>query len=367
MSLICRWGILGTASIARKNWKAIRNAGNAALIAVASRDLDRAQQFIDECQASAPHLQVPTPYGGYQKLIDRPDIDAIYIPLPTGTRLEWVIRAAEAGKHVLCEKPCGRTSAEVRAMLDVCRANHVQFMDGTMFMHGQRLLRLKQALDEQRLIGNVVRVTSQFSFRGSDEFFADNIRISESLEPHGCLGDLGWYNIRFALCVMNGQLPDVVIGRALARHARADGSGAVPVSFSGELLYPGGVSASFYCSFLAENQQWAVVSGTQGYLHLSDFVLPFFDSETSFDVDAPLYRVSGCDFNMERHSQRFAVQEYSNGMPNSQEANMIRKFSDIVISGRLEPKWSELAVNTQLVLDACIRSASKDGSPEQLA
>ena len=91
----CRWGILGAAFIARKNWQAIRDAGNATLVAVASRDVARAQAFINECQASAPHLVIPEAVGGYQALLERPDIDAVYIPLPTGLRKEWVIRAAE--------------------------------------------------------------------------------------------------------------------------------------------------------------------------------------------------------------------------------------------------------------------------------
>src|SRR5438105_4658062 len=106
---LCRWGILGTANIARKNWKAIRNAGNATLAAVASRDRRRAQTFIDECQTSVPFAPAPSACGTYEELIERKDVDAVYIPLPTGIRKEWVMRAAAAGKHILCEKPCGAT------------------------------------------------------------------------------------------------------------------------------------------------------------------------------------------------------------------------------------------------------------------
>src|SRR6266550_2157046 len=94
---LCRWGILGTANIARKNWLAIRNAGNSTLVAVASRDLGRARQFIADCQAAAPLTSVPAACGSYGELLDRRDVDAVYIPLPTGIRKEWVLRAAEAG------------------------------------------------------------------------------------------------------------------------------------------------------------------------------------------------------------------------------------------------------------------------------
>src|SRR5205807_8289508 len=142
-----------------------------------------------------------------------------------------------------------------------------------------------------------------------------NIRANSELEPLGVFGDLGWYNIRFSLWVMNEQLPERVTGRILAQHGGGQSGRPVPVEFSGELLYPQGASASFYCSFRAENQQWAIVSGTRGYLHVPDFVLPFFGSEVGFDVHAPYFRVAGCDFNMESHARRFAAHEYSNSMP----------------------------------------------------
>jgi predicted dehydrogenase len=358
---LCRWGILGTANIAHKNWKAIRNAENSALVAVASRDRDRARRFIDACQADVPVTPVLAACGSYEELLARDDIDAVYIPLPTSIRKDWVIRAAEAGKHVLCEKPCGVTSAEVRAMLEACRKNRVQFMDGVMFMHSQRLPLLRQVLDDQQSIGAVRRITSQFSFLGPDEFLAKNIRVSSDLEPLGCLGDLGWYNIRFSLWVMNHQLPDRVAGRILAQHGRSDSSQPVPSEFSGELFFPGGASASFFCSFRTEQQEWANVSGTRGYLLVPDFVVPFYGCEVAFEVSNTAFRPQGCDFNMENHPRRFAVHEYSASRPNSQETNMIRTFAKIVLSGQPDPLWGDIALKTQQVLDACLRSARDDG------
>src|SRR6478609_10822402 len=135
---LCRFGILGTSNIARKNWDAIRNAGNATLIAVGSRQRERAEQFIRECQASAPFREPPRPMTN-DELIASADIDALYIPLPTGVRKEWVLQATAAKKHVICEKPCGVNSAELEEILAACRANRVQFMDGVMFMHSTRL------------------------------------------------------------------------------------------------------------------------------------------------------------------------------------------------------------------------------------
>ena len=95
-----RWGILSTAEIARKNWKAILNSGNGVVTAVASRNLDRSQRFIAGCQAQAPFSSAPQAVGSYEALLASKEVDAVYIPLPTGLRKEWVIRAAEARKHM---------------------------------------------------------------------------------------------------------------------------------------------------------------------------------------------------------------------------------------------------------------------------
>jgi predicted dehydrogenase len=355
----CRWGILGTANIARKNWKAIRNAGNSAVVAVASRDRDRARRFIEDGQSEVHFFPPPFACGSYQELIDRRDVDAVYVPLPTAIRKEWILRAAQSGKHILCEKPCGTSTADLREMLDACDQNRVQFMDGVMFLHSARMALLRQAVGQGGPTGKVMRIASHFSFKASTEFMQANIRVQSDLEPLGCLGDLGWYNVRFSLCLMNDQLPEKATGGILAAHG-TKGSTPVPVDFSGELFFAGGATASFYCSFLAENQQWAVVSGTQGYLHVPDFVLPFYGSEVGFETNAPLFRVHGCDFNMESHPRRIAANEYSNSFPNSQEANMIRTFADLVLTGKRDRYWPDIALKTQQVIDACLRSARED-------
>jgi predicted dehydrogenase len=358
---LCRWGILGTANIARKNWHAIRNASNATLVAVASRARERADRFIAECQTDVPFPSAPAACGSYQELLQRGDIDAVYLPLPTRIRKQWVLHAAEVGKHVLCEKPCGVTRADVQDMLAACRRNQVQFMDGVMFMHSQRLALLRRTLDDSDSVGTIRRIASQFSFRASAEFLSRNIRVQPDLEPLGCLGDLGWYNLRFSLWAQNEQLPERVTGHILAEHGCGESGIPVPTEFSGELFFAGETSASFYCSFLAENHQWAYVSGDRGYVHLEDFVLPFFGCEVVFEVNAPVFRVTGCRFNMESHARRLAVQEYSNNDANAQETRMIETFSKIVLSGLLEPRWAEQALNTQRVLDACLLSARENG------
>ncbi len=363
---LCRWGILGTANIAQKNWQAIRLAGNATLAAVASRSLGRAQKFIEECQGHVPFPTVPRGHGNYEELLNAPDVDAVYIPLPTGLRTEWVIRAAEAGKHVLVEKPVGVTAADVDAMRAACKKYKVQFMDGVMFMHSARLPRLREVLDDGQSVGEIRRITAQFSFLGSDEFMQQNIRASHELEPLGCLGDLGWYTIRFSLWAMKYQMPLSVTGR-LIREVKRDPNGAgVPTEFAAELVFPGGVTAANYCSFLTQNSQWANVSGTQGFVHVRDFVIPFFGCETEFTVTNAAVTKNGCDFNAEDHTRTVRVPEYGSGAETAQETNMIRTFSQLVLSGRIDESWGDIAWKTQKVMDACLHSARQNGAPVTL-
>ena len=84
-------------------------------------------------------------------------------------------------------------------------------------------------------------------------------------------------------------------------------------------------------------------------------------------MNTPVFRVHGCDFNMEAHPRRFAVHEYSNGTPNAQETNLIRTFAGLVLSGKVDPSWGDIALKTQQVLDACLRSARDDGKPTAVA
>lgn len=364
---LCRWGILGAAGIARKNWQAIRNTGNSKLVAVASRSQERAQQFIDECQSHTPHPEAPEALGSYEELLARDDIDAVYVPLPTGVRREWVIRAAQAGKHVLCEKPCAPNADGVREMLDACKANNVQFMDGVMYMHSRRLDKLRDVIDDGTTVGEIKRITSHFTFRAPDDFLKTNIRAQSALEPLGCLGDLGWYTIRFALWVTNYRMPREVTGRLLAEHGEKGSDSSVPLEFSAEMFFDGGVSANIYNSFLTEHQQLAMISGSKGYVQMNDFVLPFYGNEVSFDSYNSVFALSGCDFNMENHMRRHSVAEYSSSTRDSQETNLFRNFADLVLSGKVDPKWGEIALKTQVVMDACLESARAASRPVAIA
>src|SRR5262245_37242342 len=290
-----RWGILSTANIASKNWKAIHASGNSMVTAVASRDRERGRDFIGKCQAEAAFETPPTALNSYEELLASKEMDAVYIPLPTGLRKPWVLRTTSTSNHVLCEKPFGLNLADVEEMVAACGKNGVQFMDGVMFMHNPRLERLRELLDDGASVGRIKRIMSIFTFCVGEDFFRGNIRVHSELEPTGCLGDLGCYCLRLSLLPMNWQLPREVTGRVRSQRGNALSPALAPTDFIGELILNEETAAGFYRSFLAEKQQWADVSGTKGHFLVSDFVHPFGDHEPAFALDHRDVRVKCCD------------------------------------------------------------------------
>jgi predicted dehydrogenase len=347
-----RFGIIGPARIARKNWKAIFNSGNCEVVAVASRDLARSRTFIADCQAQVPFEKKPTAFGSYEELLASKEVDAVYIPLPTALRKEWVVRAAEAGKHVISEKPCAVSMGELEEMINACRKNNVQFMDGVMFMHNRRLGQIRETLNDENSIGQIKRIASHFSFLGSEDFLHANIRANRKLEPAGCLGDLGWYCLRFAFWTMNWQMPSSIEGKIISRAAN-DPAG-VPVEFSGELFFDGGVSAGFYCSFVAVNQQTVTITGTKGLLNVHDFVNPF-RGEPAFDTVKTEFHSDGCNSFARPVLNQIPHIESGDNPATSQEANMFRNFADQISSGKPNTDWPMWALETQKVMDACLQ------------
>ena len=349
-----RFGFLSTASIGRKNWKAIFHSGNCVVSAVASRDVKKSRAFIDDCQREFAFAKTPRAFGSYDELIASPDVEAIYFPLPTGLRKEWVVRAAAAGKHIFCEKPCAANLGELDEMLAACRKYQVQFMDGVMFMHSPRLARMREIFDDDRSVGPIRRISSAFSFNAGEDYFRTNIRADGALEPAGCLGDLGWYSIRFALWALNWQLPHTVTGKILAQSAATGGRMSTPLEFSGELFFEDGVSVEFYSSFLAGRQQWAHVSGQHGWLRLPDFVQPLNSYEPAFEVNEKIITLAN-DVKCPPD-----VDPFLRGHSTAQDTQMWRNFASQVISGKLNEDWPMWARQTQVVMEACLEAARRD-------
>ena len=167
---ICRWGILGTAGIARKNWLAMRNAENCTLSAVASRDIERCRRFIAECQRHAPFDPPPRACGSYEELLPA----TRWMPCTSPCRPAFARRGSSARprRESTCwpRSPSAATAGDVREILAACRRGGVQFMDGVMFMHSRRLGRILEVLGDGQSVGQLRRIDSQFSFCDPPEF-----------------------------------------------------------------------------------------------------------------------------------------------------------------------------------------------------
>jgi len=161
-------------------------------------------------------------------------------------------------------------------------------------------------------------------------------------------------------------MPLTVSGCLLSERSGAGSPSAVPTEFSGELQFANGVSSGFYCSFETAIEQWAIISGTEGSVEMSDFVLPFAGKDLALAARKSDYQIDGCDFGMQTEQQRIVVPEWSHGHANSQETNCYRAFAEQALSGHLDNAWSEAALKTQIVMEACLASARKEGRAVQL-
>jgi predicted dehydrogenase len=235
-----------------------------------------------------------------------------------------------------------------------------------MFMHSRRLERIREVLDDGKTLGRIRRITSAFTFRAPEAFFDSNIRARSELEPCGCLGDLGWYCIRFALWAMNWKLPKHVTGHILSEFKHTGSQAVVPTEFSAELFFDGGVSSSFYCSFLTETEQWVILSGERGHLRVPDFVLPFSGAQIGFETGNPVFEAKGCDFEMQPHPRRWESNECSHSHATAQESRLFRHFGEHVQSETLNPLWPEIALKTQTVMQACLESSQKQSEGERV-
>jgi predicted dehydrogenase len=147
----------------------------------------------------------------------------------------------------------------------------------------------------------------------------------------------------------------------LSEHARPDGGKPVPVEFSGEMFFDGGVSATFYCSFVTELEERAVVSGTRGYLQVGDFVVPNSGSEIAFETGTAGLIFEGCDTIVEAKTKKWVVAEASHGHASAQETKLFRNFAALVGTGKLSDFWPEVSLKTQQVMEACMQSARAGG------
>jgi len=200
MSLV-RWGLLGTARINRRLIPAMRASSRSTIVAVASRDLPRAE-------AHAREWGIPTAIGSYDALLNRDDVDAVYIPLPNSLHVEWTLGAVAAGKHVLCEKPLAISPAGVDLIAAAAARTGVVVEEGFMYRH-EPLTAAVAALVRDGAVGAVRTIVSGFTYAQGR---ANDVRLVPSLGG-GALWDVGCYPVSYA-CLLAGR--DHVAATAVA-------------------------------------------------------------------------------------------------------------------------------------------------------
>jgi predicted dehydrogenase len=242
-----RWGILGTARIATQSMApAIAASANGAVVAVASRDKSKAA-------AAAAKLGVGASYGSYEELLADSSVDAVYVPLPVSMHAEWSIRAAKAGKHVLCEKPLSANAAEARTMAEAFAARKLLLMEGFMYRFHPVTVKVKSMVDAGE-VGEVRTIRASFAAGNDDD---SDIRMKPEMGG-GAMRDVGCYCVNL-MRLITGQEPVTV--SAVAHIGPKSG---VDESVAGALLFPSGVTGSFGCSFRSQYDSSSDIVGSKG-------------------------------------------------------------------------------------------------------
>ncbi len=245
-----RWGIISTARINLKVLEGGAASEEVEVVAVASRDQARADAYARE-------HGIATAYGSYEALLADPTIDAVYISLPNGLHCSWSIRALEAGKHVLCEKPMSSDPAEVGAVFDVADARGLHCMEAFMWRHHPQTRRLERLVADGA-IGELRLIRSDFSFMLTDP---TDVRLSAELEG-GSLADLGCYCIS-ATRLLAGEPESVVARQVLAPNG-------VDVRVAATVTLPGDVLAQLHCGFDLPPHHILEVIGSEGSIAVDD-------------------------------------------------------------------------------------------------
>lgn len=319
-----RWGIISTARIADSLVQAARSSPNCALSAVASRNIEQARAW-------AAARDVPLTFGSYDEMLASDAVDAVYIPLPNALHKEWVIRAAQVGKHILCEKPLATNAHDAQEMTAAAEANGVRLMEAFMYRFHPQTALLKQLVVDGR-IGQVKIVHANFGFYlGSP----NDVRWSKELGG-GALLDVGCYCVSIARLLMGAE-PIAVSARASWAVSGVDEAAV------GVLEFPNGVLASISCSLQSGIglDQALVVSGTHGRISTSS---PFRMGEepTSIVVD-----------NLDKEGRGETVQA-----PGANEyQRMVEHFADAVLNGTSMSYTLEDSLGNMRVLDALEESA----------
>lgn len=244
------WGILGCANIAKKVViPSLLKANNAVLYAVASRNDDKLEDF--------RRFNAAKYYKSYEELLDDPSVDAVYIPLPNGFHREWVVKACEKKKFVLCEKPMGLNEEEVNIMHDAAVKNGVVVMEAFAYLHSPLIPKIKEVLREGS-IGKANYVDSSFSFILDD---LSNVRLDRNIGG-GTVYDLGCYTVSF-LIELFGEEPETV--NVLPTTGEQSG---VDEDVLIQMAFPSGMKANSYVSFRSYSHCVSTIIGDKGVIEI---------------------------------------------------------------------------------------------------
>jgi predicted dehydrogenase len=257
-----KWGIISTAKIARKHVIPGMQAGAYCdVYAITSRNLEKAQ-------AVAKELSIPKAYGSYEELLADPDVQAVYNPLPNHLHVPWSIKVAEAGKHVLCEKPIALNAEEAEKLVKVCQDKSVLLMEAFMYrMHTQWVTAKNMVQDGK--IGELKAIQVFFSYMNLDP---DNIRNRPDLAGGGGLMDIGCYPISLSRFIFEAEPKRVV------SLVNRDPNWRIDILASAIMEFEKG-HATFTCSTQLTDYQRVNIFGTKGRIELEiPFNAPEYDS-----------------------------------------------------------------------------------------
>ena len=234
------------------------------VVAVASRSLENAQKFADE-------LGIPKAYGSYEQLLSDPEIDAVYIPLPNHLHKEWTLKSAEAGKHILCEKPIALDGDDAREMVAACENEGVLLAEAFMYRHQQKYQDIKKRIANGE-IGDVRGIHGVFTFNNSGDY--NNIRYTKEWGG-GSIYDIGCYPISAARLLLNEE-PSAVTTHAFFSPEH----GNVDMMASGLMEFSNGVALTFDCAMWAESRSTLEILGSDGRIVLKNA----YSGEQSYDI-----------------------------------------------------------------------------------
>jgi xylose dehydrogenase (NAD/NADP) len=250
---VIRWGVLSTARINRRVLEGAAEAGGAEVVAVASRDAVRAEAYARE-------HEIPTAYGSYEALLEDPDVQAVYISLPNALHVEWTLRALEAGKHVLCEKPFSRRPGEVEQAFELADSKQLVLSEAFMWRHHPQTKTLASLVDDGA-VGRPRVVRAAFGFQLASAHGAGDVRLSPELDG-GALMDVGCYCVN-AIRLLAGE-PERVQGE------HALGESGVDVCFAATVRCADDVLAHFDCGLVLPDRAALEVVGEEGSLTVGD-------------------------------------------------------------------------------------------------